>query len=204
MIRRTRAALFVRRTLCAALLLALALGCARAPDDDGAPDAQAAPLALADLLPFAEIRREVNVVDFGTPAARAHVVEGFSIDEGGDDDGAPPSLWSRGPRAALRVWLAEPRPLTLRLHLRGWLAPDAGPDARQTVALRWNEVELGTLALDGELRPYEIAVPIDAQRAGDNRLIARYSAARPTPLKTFFSTIDTHFEDLPVSYDCRL
>ncbi|MEO1718650.1 MAG: type III PLP-dependent enzyme [Pseudomonadota bacterium] len=33
---------------------------------------------------------------------------------------------------------------------------------------------------------------------------ARYSQAEPIPLRDFFNTIETHFEDLPVSHDCRL
>lgn len=49
----------------------------------------------------------------------------------------------------------------------------------------------------------EAGVVIDAIDVGGG-FPSRYSAVKPTPLKTFFSTIDTHFEDLPVSHDCRL
>lgn len=46
-------------------------------------------------------------------------------------------------------------------------------------------------------------VVIDAVDVGGG-FPARYSRAETIPLTSFFETIETHFEDLPVSHDCRL
>jgi len=49
----------------------------------------------------------------------------------------------------------------------------------------------------------QAGVVVDAVDVGGG-FPARYGPQTSTPLKTFVETIDTRFEDLPVSYDCRL
>lgn len=125
---------------------------------------------LAALLPLAEVRREIGLIDFGTPAARPYLMNGWYRNEGGGRKG-PTIVWSKGAASVVEIFLAVPR--DLRAELR--CAPfDAGDKTAQTVTVELNGRHVAELTLRPRLHDYTVALPREAQVAGINRLAFRY------------------------------
>lgn len=122
---------------------------------------------LAALLPIAEVRQEAGQIDFGTQAARAHLKDGWSFDEGGHK--GPNFVWSEGAVSTVEIFLSAPR--ELRAELR--CAPfDSGSPQAVTVTL--NGQPAGTLTLRSGMNDYTLDLPRAAQVAGTNRLSFHY------------------------------
>lgn len=140
------------------LLAATVVGCA---EDRPARD-------LVAEFPSADLGVESRLIDFGTPAARRHLLAGFGPDEHG-------VVWSVGMESLLEFHLAAPRdvPLTLRC------APFEFANApAQSVTLVLNGRPGPRVALGVGLADYEVVLPRTATRSGWNRLALRYAWAR--------------------------
>jgi arylsulfatase A-like enzyme len=159
-----------RARRCAALacgvLGLLAGGCAPAPQQS---------VDLAALLGLAEVESETEAIDFGTPGARAFLLEGFGFNE--RSAGGMDFVWGLAPRSALRLVVGEPRDLRLRLH--GWPAEGVPPESRLEVRVAGEPVGEAVLragpAWYGVLLPGALLVP------GENRIELHYAAAPAAP-----------------------
>ncbi len=148
----------------AALLAAAALaGCGGGAPEGGREH------DLAAAFPVAEVRREAGRIDFGTPAAREHLRDGWHGNE--RRPGGETLVWSRGTASTLAFFLAAPR--VLRAELRCAPAADAA-GREQAVSVEVNGERAGELALSPGLRTYSIELPVSLLRAGENRLTFRY------------------------------
>jgi len=153
-----RSALLLRRLA----LLALAVsGC----QPSGPPRSET--VALADLLAGAELLAATAKIDFGTAAARPHLVRGWSWDESGEE----PFVWSVGPESAIRFHVSRPHALELRFrcfafHFEG--AP------AQSVDLALNGHALGRVEVGQGPAEHAVPVPAAALRAGANELSLSY------------------------------
>jgi hypothetical protein len=102
------------RLFCGVALAALA-ACGESPPER--------PVAFDFLgaLRLASVDREVTEIALGTPAGRAHLAEGWSIDEVTPE--GRPFVWSEGEESSVDFFLTRPRELRLRLQC----APLTGP-----------------------------------------------------------------------------
>jgi len=153
----------------------------------GAPPPDARPVGdLAAEIAVGQVHQEVPAIDLGTPAARAHLVAGWSWDE--KEDASRPSdgprsrdttfAWGVGDASVVRFFLTEPRDLTLRLRGRPFHFEGASP---QTVEILVDGQPLtppARLILETGLRTYTVTLPEDSLRAGFNTLDLRYAWAR--------------------------
>jgi arylsulfatase A-like enzyme len=121
---------------------------------------------------LATVDQEVADITFGTPAGRAHLAEGWSIDEATPE--GRPFTWSEGDQSSLDFFLAQPRALTLRLRCAPLARPDLPP---QTVTVSVNGRRLVELRLEPGPRGYQTLLPAEALAAGQNRLTFRYAYA---------------------------
>jgi len=128
--------------------------------------ADAPPEQVHDLtaaFPLAEVRAETGRIDFGTPAARPHLLDGWHGNERGR--GGETFVWGRGAVSTLAFHLVTPRDLVATLRA----APLAGaPPQRVTVLV--NGRPAATLALAPGLHDASLALPRGLLRAGENRL----------------------------------
>ena len=142
----------------AAVILALAAGaCARdtrVPVDD-----------LARRAPLADRRSAWDVVLFGTPQAEPIEMRGFVRTPAAAGDS-----FSSAEREA-DVRLSWPAPANRVAVLD--LAPGAGARG-QVATVRLNDRPVGRLALTPGRRHYRLALPAEAQRAGENILAFRF------------------------------
>jgi choline-sulfatase len=118
----------------------------------------------------ADALRETSFIDIGTPDARTHLTRGWSVDE--EWPNGQTGAWSEGDVSWLDFYLQEARALTLVLRGHPY---DLGNHRQQVVAVTLNDAPLGTLALSGKRRRYEVAVPESATREGANRLRLAYA-----------------------------
>lgn len=144
--------------LCAAALAA----CARSDRID-----------LAAQLPVAQAWHETTLVDFGTPAARQHLLLGWGRDETWEDGRT--MLWALGTRSLLEFYVAAPRSLILTLQCGPFPDPDAPP---QTIDFAVNGTPQGRLELLRDQRVYRFPLAAEALRSGVNTLELRYGYAR--------------------------
>ncbi len=145
----------------AAVLLA---GCS-----GGGEDAAERAYDLAAAFPIAEARRETGRIDFGTPAAREHLVAGWYANERGR--GGETFVWSQGPASTLALFLAAARPLRAELLC----APAPGLAGRpQAVTIEVDGRRAGELVLSPGLRAYSVELPAELVRPGVNHLTFRY------------------------------
>lgn len=143
-------------------LLALAVsGC----QPSGPPLAET--VALTDLLAGAELLAETSEIDFGTAAARPHLVRGWSWDEG---DGER-FVWSVGSESAIRFHVSRPRALELRFRCSAFHQEGA---SAQTIDLALNGHPLGSVEIAPRPAEYAVPVPAAAVRAGANELSLSY------------------------------
>ena len=135
-------------------------------------------LDLAAARDGAALHTETSRLDFGAPAARFHVLEGWSRDETGAD--GTTFVWGLGPASTLRLDLLGRRPL--ELSLRGWPFSPAGAEP-QTVELIFNGRSLAHWTLEPRAATYRASIPEEAVKVGDNEVELRYARyASPTQL----------------------
>ena len=154
---------FSLRRACLAVALAAA-ACARAASvhvDD-----------LAARAPLADRESAWEIVLFGTPRSEPVERRGFvrSPPDGGD------SHASAQREADVRLQWAAPADRVGLLDL----APRAGLRG-QAVTVRLNDRIVGRVALSPSRRRYRIALPAEAQRAGENILSFRFGQVGPAP-----------------------
>jgi arylsulfatase A-like enzyme len=135
-------------------------------------DLPAGPIAYDFIAQFkhADAQRESSRIDVGTSDARIHLTRGWSADE--EWPGGQTGAWSEGDESWLDFYLQETRALTLVLRGQPY---DAGGGRQQVVTVTLNDAPLGTLALSGHRRRYEVVVPRSATREGTNRLRLAYA-----------------------------
>ncbi len=121
--------------------------------------------------PTAAVRTETAEIDFGTAAARPHLIDGWSHDERNQQYSF---VWGTGDHSTLVWFLIEPRDLTLRF--RCW--PLAAKSRRQTITVAVNEQTLQTIELGPRGGTYSVPVPAEALRPGDNRALFGYAYHR--------------------------
>ena len=141
------------------MLLAAAAGAGCRAREETAPVVH----DLLELWPAAAVRAETALVDFGTPPARRHQVEGWGRRDGAHQRGA-------GVRSQVEVLLTAARPLRLELRC----AAD-GAGAPEALEVEVNGVDAGRLPLDAEPRERGLQLPEDALVSGANRLLFRYA-----------------------------
>jgi arylsulfatase A-like enzyme len=118
---------------------------------------------LTTTFPLAEVRAETGRIDFGTPAARPHLLAGWHGNERGR--GGETFVWGRGAVSTLAFHLVAPRDLAATLRA----APLAGAPP-QRVTVRANGRPTATLALAPGLHDVSFALPRRLLRAGENHL----------------------------------
>jgi len=123
--------------------------------------------------PAAETRFETAQIQFGTAAARAHFVEGWSADETWSD--GTPDVWSLGDHSTLDFYLGEPRPLSFLLTCLPLSFADA---PEQTMTVQVNGHAVADLRLHPGRGDYTVAVPDQALVAGENRITFGYGFHR--------------------------
>lgn len=133
-------------------------------------------LDLVAELPVAEIHREVDEIDLGTPLAAEHVLWGWSWNErepapgGGETSYA----WGVGGSSGLRFYLTTRRDLRLELRGRPGPADSQGPQV-VTVKVEGEVVERVTLKpLEAGWITYSVSVPREALGTGWNVLTLAY------------------------------
>ncbi len=125
---------------------------------------------LTAAFPLAEVRAETGRIDFGTPAARPHLLAGWHGNERGR--GGETFVWGRGAVSTLAFHLVAPRDLVATLRA----APLAGSPPRR-VRVLVNGRPAATLALAPGLHDASFALPRRLLRAGENRLAFRSAPA---------------------------
>lgn len=135
------------------------------------PGRREAPRRVHDLLalfPVAEVHQEVGAIDFGTPAARAHLAGGWYPNERSAD--GTTYVWSRGEVSVVEFFLAAPRDLKAEIRC----APLDVPGPPQWISLGLNGRPLARRELAPGMRGYAFDLPRAALTAGTNRLELRY------------------------------
>jgi choline-sulfatase len=138
-------------------------------------------------LPSAELHREIGAIDFGTPAARPSLGEGWYGNEGGGRQG-PTVVWSRGRRSEVNLWLATPRDLRAEVRCAPYDPLDGKP---QVVTVELNGQRIGELTLRPKLGDYSIELPKSAQLPGRNQLTFRYRKVTRTDRRHLAVSWDT-------------
>ena len=128
---------------------------------------------LVEKLPLAEIRREPELVDLGSPAVRPSLRGGWSWDETGAD--GKTLVWSDGPESALDFFLTEPRDLTVLFRGAPYFFRD---EPAQQVIFVVNGGEAGTVTMKRGFNEYSIVLPERILKTGVNRLTLRYGYTR--------------------------
>lgn len=128
---------------------------------------------LAALAPAAEVRREVGTIDFGTAAARPHLIHGWYRNERHRDGSSV--VWSRGEESILDFFLTQPRDLRAEIRCAPW----QGFAGTQVIEFELNGREVGELKLGRDLQTYTVAFTGSAFRAGTNRLKLSYRQVSP-------------------------
>jgi arylsulfatase A-like enzyme len=125
----------------------------------------------------AEIRREVAVLDLGTPETRSHLIRGWGEDE---RDGDQTFVWGLAEGSVLDFFVSVPRDLTLVLDCQAFEFDGAPP---QTVTVTLGDRQLAAVKLGRGFSRYQVALPADALRRGVNRLRFEYGVShRPSEL----------------------
>jgi arylsulfatase len=127
---------------------------------------------LAAQLPEARVWHETTRIDFGTPAARPHLLLGWGRDETWGDISI---VWGVGRRSQLEFYVSTPRPIILTLQCAPFPA-SGGPPQRIEFAV--NGTRLGEFELLPDLRVYRVPIAAPALRSGVNTLELRYAYAR--------------------------
>lgn len=119
----------------------------------------------------AESQPESRRIDFGDPASRSHLLDGWSVDERWE--GRTSFVWGLGPASTVRFRLAQPRSVAITFRCLA-LAFAAAPPQVITPVL--NGIELPPVVVESPaFTNYDLALPARALRSGDNLLELRYA-----------------------------
>ncbi len=126
---------------------------------------------------------ETRSIDFGTPAARAHLLHGWSVDERWE--GGTTFVWALGPSSTLGIFRFTAGPLILRLSVRQL----PGAVEPQAITVLVNGLPAGSIAMsqpDGALPSQfdtrDLRLDAALLRMGENVLEFRYRTWRqPQP-----------------------
>ncbi|MFV2073748.1 MAG: sulfatase-like hydrolase/transferase [Thermoanaerobaculales bacterium] len=152
----TAAAPLLRLGMACAMLGGVVVACGHRRSEIGTID-------LAQTLPAAEIRTEIELVDLGTPLARRHLGDGWSTDERRASD--LDFVWALGRSASFELFVVEPRDLRMRLRCRPYHF--SGGPSQKVEVLVGGGVSIG-FALEPGWREYEIELPAASLRPGSN------------------------------------
>ncbi len=152
----------LRPLLLTPLLLA---GCGDSPPGGG-PPAAISLATLAHTKAAAETRR----LDFSSPEVRPNLVRGWAL-RGREQRAAAPFIWGTGPLSSLVFQLFEVRDLELSLRCR----PLSVEGRKQTVSIAVNGHEVDELVLARGQRLYEVTLPAEHLRPGENHLVFSYA-----------------------------
>src|SRR6202166_1593884 len=131
---------------------------------------------FARQLPQAAVDPETRFIDLGTPAARPHLLAGWSIDELWR--GKISFVWAMGDAASLRFTRFSPGPFTLYFRCRPIDLAGAPPEE---VAILVNGTQVGVTRLEPDFHVYEAPVPAGVVRSGENRMELRFAHFRAEP-----------------------
>lgn len=158
-----------------ALLLAILTGCGGHLED------LRVVLDLVPALPVAEIHREVDTIELGTPLASQHLLWGWSWHERepAEEGGVTTYTWGLGDSSGLRFYLAARRDLRLDLRGRPGSTLPAGPQV-VTVKVNGEEVErVGMEPHEAGWVSYSVIVPRERLTTGWNTLALAYRHSLP-------------------------
>jgi len=148
-------------------LLGLLAGCG--PSKPPAPSREVVRDLVADL-DLAQLQREPSLVDLGTPEARAHLRQGWWVDETQADQ---TFVWSDGPESDLAFFLATARDIPLTLS---WVPfTERKAPAAQKVTLVLNDETVNQFTLAPGAKEARVVLPKSHLKAGGNRLVLRYA-----------------------------
>jgi len=112
---------------------------------------------------------ETNRIEFGAPAARPLLDEGWAV---GENRPTSPFRWGIGDHSTVRLFLGQPRALTLSFRCSPFRFANAPPQ-HVTVSVNGRRVDEVTL-MPGPRR-YTVHLPTDALILGENRLVFSYA-----------------------------
>jgi arylsulfatase A-like enzyme len=140
---------------------------------------------LIQLFPLAEVSSETSLIDFGTPGAEDYLVQGWS---GIEANKRLSYLWSDGPFSSVRMFFSVPRDILLTIRCWPFRFPNS---PEQTIGVSLNGQYLQSVSLKPRPEEYQIRLPANLLKKGNNLLMFQYGYARQ-PLSV-----------LPVSSDRR-
>lgn len=129
---------------------------------------------LASALASSELLSEPAEIDLGTGESEPLLIEGFSWNETATDGAT--FAWSDRPASALRLFLAEPRPLQVTLRVLP-LPRQSEPPQEVTAWLNDQPAGAGIELAEG-WSEITFPLPLEAQRPGNNRFELRYRWTR--------------------------
>jgi arylsulfatase A-like enzyme len=132
-----------------------------------------ASIELTERAATAELLLEHRTIDFGTAAAREALRSGWDRDDQWGD--GTTIVWGVGRESSLTVYVATPRPITLRARCWSLPYPDLPP---QTVTVAVNDVTVGSLVLQAWPDEYAVQVPAAVLQPGRNAIDLTYAYAR--------------------------
>ncbi len=115
--------------------------------------------------PYAETSSERPMLDLGTGAAVSSLVAGWSWNE--TDPQGTTFAWAVGGRSELKVYLASPRDLEVRMRCRAFPYPGAPP---QRLEALWDDRETAVVEIGAGFSERTFTVPAALATAGDHRL----------------------------------
>ena len=143
------------------LVLALIAACAR-PEPPLVPR-----LDLLDEFPHTDVARERDHIDLGTPAGDAALVEGWS---GAEADGDGSRVWAIERHTSVRLVLGAPADRRLRFRCGDVVGGLGSGRPRSPVYVSLNRHRIGMVHAGAQMEVFEIDLPKDVQRRGENLL----------------------------------
>ncbi len=125
---------------------------------------------FASNLDLATSHRETRIVNIGLPAARPHMIRGWSYDEKWAGDWA--FVWGIWPSSTLEFYTFEPRSTVIRFRC----SPEAAL-VEPSIEVLVNGHSIATVDLRRGFQNYQVRVPSRRLLAGRNELELRYGHA---------------------------
>ncbi len=138
---------------------------------------------LLQLFPTAATDTEVASLQLGSPAARAHLLTGWGLDE---RDDVRSYVWGLGPVSTFELFSSDTYDAELVLHGRAFTYPGASP---QTVEVLVNGQSVGQVEIGQDFERLRLAVPASRLRVGRNRFELRYGR-HDVPSEIFPGAVD--------------
>lgn len=155
------------------LALLLTLGCDSPTRDPGT-------LWVADLtaqLERAEVLTEIGFLDIGIPETRPFLGQGWSWNE--EEESGTTFVWGTRHSSEIHFFLAESRPLRLRLRCKPYRKEASSVDS---LSIAVNGETLERLLLRRGWQEYDLLLPAESLQSGINRMAFEYHWTRgPVP-----------------------